>query len=218
MTSDDWSLVLLRLPRPLRPAQPPSMHPIGRLGGWAGRRGRGRRKYIWSGGDLLSHVLRRSTIGATGLNGRVRDGIGCFPRAVATRPGEGRGAPLSRYGSLARAVWFLRLFQRQLALPLGASATEQAHKTKAIRTMPEIEISSSQVKSLTTDHQNTGSFDPASTEPDQADRAISTGRLNALPRLHLQPIDVVVFHGSQGDLISRGASRLDAFSGYPVRT
>ena len=23
----------------------------------------------WSGGDLLSHVLRRSTIGATGLNG-----------------------------------------------------------------------------------------------------------------------------------------------------
>ena len=49
---------------------------------------------IWSGGDLLSHVLRRSTIGATGLNGRVRDGIGCFPRAVTTRPGKrsGRGA------------------------------------------------------------------------------------------------------------------------------
>ena len=44
--------------------------------------------HIWSGGDLLSHVLRRSTIGATGLNGRVRDGIGCFPRAVATRPRE----------------------------------------------------------------------------------------------------------------------------------
>ena len=40
----------------------------------------------WSGGDLLSHVLRRSTIGAAGLNGRVRDGIGCFPRAIATRP------------------------------------------------------------------------------------------------------------------------------------
>ncbi len=42
----------------------------------------------WSGGDLLSHALRRSTIGATGLNGRVRDGIGCFPRAVTTRPGK----------------------------------------------------------------------------------------------------------------------------------
>ena len=33
---------------------------------------------------------------------------------------------------------------------------------------------------------------------DQADRAISTGQLNASPRLHIQPIDVVVFHGPQG--------------------
>ena len=38
------------------------------------------------GGDLLSHVLRRSTIGATALNGRVRDGIGCFARAMTTKP------------------------------------------------------------------------------------------------------------------------------------
>ena len=30
------------------------------------------------GGDLLSHVLRRSTIGAEGFHGRVRDGIGCL--------------------------------------------------------------------------------------------------------------------------------------------
>ena len=35
-------------------------------------------------------------------------------------------------------------------------------------------------------------------ESDQADRAISTGQLNALPRLHSRPIDVVVFHGPQG--------------------
>lgn len=39
-----------------------------------------------SGGDLLSHVLRRSTISATALNGRVRKGTGCFARAIATRP------------------------------------------------------------------------------------------------------------------------------------
>ena len=45
-----------------------------------------------SGGDLLSHVLRRSTIGAAALNGRVRDGIGCFARARATRPGKKRSA------------------------------------------------------------------------------------------------------------------------------
>ena len=38
------------------------------------------------GSDLLSHALRRSTIGAEGLHGRVRDGIGCFPLAVTTRP------------------------------------------------------------------------------------------------------------------------------------
>ena len=38
------------------------------------------------GGDLLSHVLRRSTIGAAALNGRVRDGIGCFARAMTTKP------------------------------------------------------------------------------------------------------------------------------------
>ena len=52
----------------------------------------------------------------------------------------------------------------------------------------------------------------------QADRAISTGPLNALLRLHARPIDVVVFHGSRRDLVLREASRLDAFSGYPVRT
>ncbi len=38
------------------------------------------------GDDLLSHVLRRSTIGATALNGRVRDGTGCFACAMITKP------------------------------------------------------------------------------------------------------------------------------------
>ncbi len=52
---------------------------------------------------------------------------------------------------------------------------------------------------------------------DQAYRTISTGKLHVLPRFHTQPIDVVVFHGSQRVLVLRGASRLDAFSGYPVR-
>src|ERR1700691_589181 len=33
---------------------------------------------------------------------------------------------------------------------------------------------------------------------DQAIRAISTGKLNALPRLYTRPINVVVYHGSQG--------------------
>ena len=42
------------------------------------------------GGDLLSHVLRRSTIGATALNGRVRNGSGCFARAMTTKPRKER--------------------------------------------------------------------------------------------------------------------------------
>ncbi len=36
-------------------------------------------------------------------------------------------------------------------------------------------------------------------ENDQANRAISTGKLHALLRFHTRPINVVVFHGSQGN-------------------
>ena len=70
------------------------------LGLWSGHRAERERCagcgcpggwFMRSGGDLLSHVLRRSTIGATELNGRVRDGIGCFSRAVTTRPWQGSG-------------------------------------------------------------------------------------------------------------------------------
>ena len=44
-----------------------------------------------------------------------------------------------------------------------------------------------------------------------------------LPRLHVPPINLVVYQGPYplkevGDLILRLASRLDAFSGYPFQT
>ena len=60
----------------------------------------------------------------------------------------------------------------------------------------------------------------------QASRRISTGKLNTLLCLHIRPINLVVFKASsvkyvsipKGYLILRGASRLDAFSGYPFRT
>ena len=53
-------------------------------------------------------------------------------------------------------------------------------------------------------------------------RPISTDRLSALLRVHRRPINLVVYQGSyslkgMGELISRTASRLDAFSGYPFR-
>ncbi len=41
------------------------------------------------GGDLLSQVLRHSTIGAEAFDGRVRDGIGSDRLAKATRPAKG---------------------------------------------------------------------------------------------------------------------------------
>ena len=51
-------------------------------------------------------------------------------------------------------------------------------------------------------------------------RPISSSQLHVLPHFHLCPIYLVVFKGSyyftQGYLILRGASRLDAFSVYPV--
>ena len=37
------------------------------------------------GNDLLSRVLRRSTIGAGAFHGRVRNGIGCSHPAITTR-------------------------------------------------------------------------------------------------------------------------------------
>ena len=69
------------------------------------------------GGDLLSHVLGRSTIGAAALNGRVRDGIGCFARANAARPAKrttGQGPvmlhetvfPLTLLGQASWSVFF----------------------------------------------------------------------------------------------------------------
>jgi hypothetical protein len=54
-------------------------------------------------------------------------------------------------------------------------------------------------------------------------RPISTARLNALLRLHVPPINPVIYRGPysvdrMGDLILGWAWRLDAFSAYPVPT
>lgn len=108
------------------------------------------------GNDLLSRVLRHSTISAEEFNGRVRDGIGFWLLAQATGPAK----------DMASKEWSL-MFCRVFGV-------------------------------ADIDHEN-----------DQADRAISTGKLNALLRLHTRPINVVVFHGS------RGISRFEV--GFPLR-
>ena len=60
------------------------------------------------GDDLLSHVLRRSTIGAGAFHGRVRDGIGCSRSAKITRPakdGVKSGLKLVGASIALRAKW-----------------------------------------------------------------------------------------------------------------
>lgn len=57
----------------------------------------------------------------------------------------------------------------------------------------------------------------------QDSQVISTGQLNTLLCLHLQPINVVVYDDLLGtevqrELILRKVSHLDAFSGYLIRT
>ena len=136
---------------------------------------------VWSGGDLLSHVLRRSTIGATALNGRVRDGIGCFARAMATRPEGKRAARRPGAFALGPCAASSVLFQVRVAFDVRAGRCALRFRGAC--------------------HAVSGS--------DQACRAISTGQLNALPRLHLRPIDVVVFHGPQGRPCFEG--------GFPLR-
>jgi hypothetical protein len=60
-------------------------------------------------------------------------------------------------------------------------------------------------------------------EQESSPRPISTGQLHTSPCFHFRPINLVVCEGPYpvdpvGDLISRRASHLDAFSAYPCRT
>ena len=59
-------------------------------GGFLSTFGRGNHVLGRPGNDLLFQVLRLSTIGAGEFNGRVRDGIGFRPPAIATRPAKDR--------------------------------------------------------------------------------------------------------------------------------
>ena len=60
------------------------------------------------GDDLLSHVLRQSTIGAKAFDGRVRDGIGSYHLAKATRPAKNGEAKLAFHVLLFQSECFER--------------------------------------------------------------------------------------------------------------
>ena len=132
------------------------------------------------GGDRLSHVLRRSTMGAEGFHGRVRDGIGWGTLAMTTRSSKQKGCgavPLWR--ALDPPVvwlWLWRSWRRVCRCVRGCLSLSK-------------------------------------------------------PFERLGPVSCACCHAStpglstwwsstalKGDLVSRKVSRLDAFSGYPVRT
>jgi hypothetical protein len=114
------------------------------------------------GSDLLSQVLRHSTIGAEAFNDRVRDGIGFGHPAIATKPAKGEKERCTRTVGPQKTLL-------PSAFAKGAGPMSLARALMGI-----------------------------GNENDQADRAISTGKLHALPHFHTRPINVVVYHGSQG--------------------
>ena len=132
------------------------------------------------GDDRLSRVLRRSTIGAEGFHGRVRNGIGCWaPRYdhQVVRP-EGR-------------TWFRVLEGGWRRVGTRSARLRQDQKQQTAHEAPS------------------AAFRLMEKDRDQANRAIRTGRLNALLRVHPRPINVVVFHGSQ--------ARPGLEGGFPLR-
>jgi hypothetical protein len=187
------------------------------------------------GGDLLFRRLSGSTIGAEGFHGRVRDGIGCF----APRCGHQAGQP--PVWPVAEPVWPVAEPRRGRG-PSGWP-TCRTH-ARAGRRLGECGICEGD-RAKRSGAKRSGEKRPGgggATGRRSLDRrwrwplhaggvglatanrwigrvrAISTGQLHGLLRFHPRPIDVVVFHGSRRDLVLRRASRLDAFSGYPVRT
>ncbi len=151
------------------------------------------------GGDLLSHVLRRSTIGATALNDRVRNGAGCFARAMTTKPSKDQvRRPAGSTGAGTRSCE-----ARARAHTDVHSGTKRCPCALCPRAFGRNSTCPCQGSLWCMLLVRKGFCSPVSGS-NQAYRAISTGQLNALLHLHLRPIDVVVFHGPQGDLVSRG--------------
>ena len=139
-----------------------------------------------SGGDRLSRVLRHSTMGAGVFNGRVRDGIGFWARRSGHQTGATQFVSDLAFAGCCDGGCPVRQACSVVAAGLRCDRVVCFASLCGCRSSPD------------TDHGS-----------DQAYRAISTGRLNASPRLHPRPIDVVVFHGPQGRSRFKG--------GFPLR-
>ena len=160
----------------------------------------------WPGNDLLSRVLRHSTIGAEAFNGRVRDGIGFRRLAQVTGPakdkGSGRGP--RQHLCAARDCGFRLDDQRAVAgwhnSPTSSAPGAQLRKAERPPALMR-RLAGTTCRPFC---QQKVFSRTLIMRDDQADRAISTGQLNASPRLHIQPINVVVFHGPDREFSFRG--------------
>ena len=139
---------------------------------------------VRSGGDLLSRDFSRSTISGGALNGRVRDGIGCIAQPMATRPDQDPPGGGSGAGAGARAgPGVLPCISLSVSCVLY-TVWQGGVRLAGMCMLPV--------------RGDVGLGALSVTGSDQAYRTISTGRLSALLRVHLRPIDVVVCHGPQG--------------------
>ena len=144
------------------------------------------------GSDLLSRVLRRSTIGAGAFHGRVRNGIGCSRSAMTTRSAKRTVCSCSR--SFFLVLWCqVRPYPAKRAQPARPSGRRRLCDAFAERPLRRSDMARERRSTIRLRRMGIRN------ENDQADRAISTGKLHALPHFHTRPIDVVVFHGSDRD-------------------
>ncbi len=87
------------------------------------------------GGDLLFRALGRSTIGAEGFHGRVRDGIGCLSPRYGHQAGQAPSPDAKPLGRRRGGVTWRRLRRRPPALSRGACRWARAVKgNRAIST------------------------------------------------------------------------------------
>src|SRR5919107_3772763 len=83
----------------------------------------------WPGDDLLSRVLRHSTIGAEAFNGRVRDGIGFWRLAQITGPAKDNFCGLRRRRARPCA-WLPRASARARIRACGPSARSRSAQSE----------------------------------------------------------------------------------------
>ena len=161
-----------------------------------------------SGGDRLSRVLRHSTMGAGVFNGRVRDGIGFWAHRSGHQTGQAQvvwdvrcragccdgGSPVL-FGKQVRAT--VRVLRAGPCLVLRPLRRSCADRCRSCWIGYGGDGSRETIKSI-------GRLVPVSSA---RCRACTSGLSTWSSSTALK-----------GDLVSRGVSRLDAFSGYPVRT